>query len=282
MGKFISQKVFNHLKPTLVVTLCIRMASDPHTRLTAGLLNISVFSSRSASGAQAARDVAEALCHTLSSKDRARVVFASAPSQREVLAGLAVNSDIDWSRVDAFHMDEYVGLRSDAPQCFAEFLRTSLWNKVGCTAQVIDGCAADTGTEAARYAGLLEAAPIDIVVLGIGENGHIAFNDPGCDLEDTASVRVVELPLSCRSQQVNDGCFAALEDVPTLAITLTVPALLRGAKLFCVVPGPTKTAAVRSTLTRPISNACPATVLRGHPNARIYLDDAAFGDLNLA
>ena len=257
-------------------------AAEPHTTATANRLVVRVFSARAAAGARAARDVASAIKAVLADRPRARVIFASAPSQREVLAGLAADSTIEWARVDALHMDEYIGLRADAPQCFAEYLRRALWSRVGCTASVIDGCVADPRAEAARYAGLLDSAPVDVVVLGIGENGHIAFNDPGCDLADPLSVRVVELPESCRAQQVNDGCFATLADVPVQAITLTVPALMRGARLFCVVPGPTKASAVRSALTAPVNSACPATILRTHEDASLYLDDASCGPETLA
>ena len=246
---------------------------SPHTFTDAGALHVRIFSTRAAAGARAAADAANAINDALAKRPRARVIFASAPSQREVLAGLAADASIDWARVDAFHMDEYQNLPSNAPQCFAEFLRFSLWDRVALTAHVLDGNAPDADAECARYGALVAAAPIDVVILGIGENGHLAFNDPGCDLGDTATVRRVVLPESCRRQQVNDGCFAALSDVPTSALTLTVPALLAGTRLFCVVPGPTKTAVVRTTLTAPINNLCPATVLRTHADAILYVDD---------
>jgi glucosamine-6-phosphate deaminase len=256
---------------------------SPHTSTIVGSLRVCVFSTRLAAGACAAADASAAIRAALANKPRARVVFASAPSQREVLAGLAADASIEWSRVDAFHMDEYIGLPASAPQCFAQFLRDALWERVRPAAvHVLDGNAADADAECARYAALLAAAPVDVVILGVGENGHIAFNDPGCDLADAARVRRVALPESCRAQQVNDGCFRTLADVPTAALTLTVPALLAGARLFCVVPGPTKTAALRATLTGPVSNACPASALRAHADATLYADDAACGADTLA
>ena len=248
-----------------------------HTSAQAGTLRIECFPTRLASGTAAAAAISSSLRATLASRTGpVRVIFASAPSQREVLSLLSSDTSIEWSRIHAFHMDEYIGLPNAAPQCFAEFLRVSLWSAVkpGAIA-VIDGNAADIDAECARYSKLLAEAPIDVVVLGIGENGHLAFNDPGCDIHDKRDVCKVTLPDSCINQQVNDGAFLTFEQVPKTALTLTVPALLRGTRLFCIVPGPTKTAAIRATLTAPIDTNCPATVLRSHLNATLYVDDAA-------
>jgi glucosamine-6-phosphate deaminase len=222
-------------------------------------------------GQAAAADVAQALRDALRTKDIARVVFASAPSQNDMINALATAADIDWSRVTALHMDEYVGLPPGAPESFGTYLTQRLFDRVRPgRVELIDGNGDD---EARRYAELLAEAPIDIVCMGIGENGHIAFNDPEvADFADPLSVKMVELDERSRVQQVNDGCFPGISAVPTHAITLTIPALTSGRRLFCVVPGATKRDAVREALEGPITEACPASVLRRHPDCRLYLD----------
>jgi glucosamine-6-phosphate deaminase len=222
-------------------------------------------------GQAAGADVAQALRDALRTKDNARVVFASAPSQNDMIESLAVAPDIDWSRVTALHMDEYVGLPPGAPEGFGTYLTKRLFDRVRPgRVELIDGDGAD---EARRYAELLAEAPIDIVCLGIGENGHIAFNDPKvADFADPQLVKLVELDERSRIQQVNDDCFPSISAVPTHAITLTIPALTSGRRLFCVVPGATKRDAVRQALEGPISEACPASVLRRHPDCTLYLD----------
>jgi glucosamine-6-phosphate deaminase len=202
------------------------------------------------------------------------MVFASAPSQVEFLREFAAAPGIDWSSLTAFHMDEYLGVSADAEQSFGYFIRTHLFDKVPIgAAHYLDGVAADAAAECARYATLLGEGPIDIVCMGIGENGHIAFNDPPvADFDDPEVVKVVELDARCRLQQVHDGCFASLDEVPTHALTLTVPALMGAHVISCVVPAPSKAEAVRATLTGPIATACPASILRTHPRATLYLD----------
>lgn len=222
-------------------------------------------------GQAAAADVAQALRDALHTSDNARIVFASAPSQDDMLAGLATAPGIDWARVTALHMDEYVGLPSGAPERFGTYLTQRLFDHVRPgRVELIDG---DGDNEARRYAEVLAEQPIDIVCLGIGENGHIAFNDPEvADFADPLLVKAVELDERSRVQQVNDGCFPSISAVPTHAITLTIPALTSGRRLFCVVPGGTKREAVRRALEGPISEACPASVLRRHPDCTLYLD----------
>jgi glucosamine-6-phosphate deaminase len=225
-------------------------------------------------------DVAAALRDRLARQPRARIIFAAAPSQGEMLDTLGRAAGIDWSRVTAFHMDEYLDLAEGAPQRFGHFLRAHLFDRVApgeahfLAARPIAGDDDPAAAaECARYAALLHAAPIDIVCLGIGENGHIAFNDPPvADFADPATVKPVELDATCRQQQVNDGCFERLDAVPRRALTLTIPALLSGAHLFCTVPGPTKRAAIRQTLGGPIATSCPASILRQHPDCTLYTD----------
>jgi glucosamine-6-phosphate deaminase len=190
-----------------------------------------------------------------------------------MLATLRAAADIPWERTVAFHMDEYQGLAREAPQRFANFLRAALFDHVPLQAMhLLDGGGLPVADEMKRYTALLDAAPIDLVCLGVGENGHLAFNDPPVDFNDPLPVKEVELDETCRQQQVNDGAFACLEAVPRRAITLTVPALMRADSLFCVVPGIRKAAAVKAMLTGPVDASCPAGVLRRHPDCTLYLD----------
>lgn len=247
----------------------------PETRLFhVDSLCVRVFDTRQEMGAVAAREAADTLRAVLAAKASVSVVFAAAPSQNEFLAALCEAPGIDWSRVHAFHMDEYIGLPADAPQLFARFLKERLFDRLPFgRVSLLDGTAVDPHAECVRYAALLAADPPDIVCLGIGENGHIAFNDPpDARFEDPQAVRIVMLDETCRSQQVHDGCFATLAQVPTHAITLTVPALVEASALFCMVPAATKAAAVRATLEGPVTEGVPATILRRHPAAVLYLD----------
>lgn len=232
------------------------------------------FETRAQLGAHAAQEAAQAIRALLEAKQEISVIFAAAPSQDEFLAALREDASIDFGRIRAFHMDEYIGLPSDAPQGFGQFLRDRLFGRVPF-AQVhfLDGNAADPGAECARYEALLRQSPPDIVCMGIGENGHIAFNDPHvAQLDDPAWCKVVALDGMCRMQQVHDGCFASLDQVPTHALTLTVPALLSAGRHFCMVPAATKAAAVRGTVLGPVDMACPASALRLCADARLYID----------
>ena len=232
------------------------------------------YDSRAAMGEAAAHDCAAKLRELLAKKSEVNVIFAAAPSQNEMLASLIREPGIDWSRVNAFHMDEYVGLPADAPQGFGNFLRDRIFSKLPFkSVSYLNGQCADREAECARYSSLLRLNPVDIVCMGIGENGHIAFNDPPvADFRDPRLVKVVALDEVCRNQQVHDGCFKTLADVPTHAFSLTVPALMKGAYLYCVVPAATKAEAVRRMLTWDVSEACPATALRRHENSFLYLD----------
>jgi len=241
-------------------------------------LNLS--ETRKEMGDRAADHAIQILQSVLARQPRARVMFACAPSQDEFLAALVARSRdaIDWSKVTAFHMDEYVGLPASHPACFRQYLRSHLLNHLpSLTAyELICGEAADTVAECARYAAMLDEAPLDLICLGIGENGHIAFNDPPvADFFDGHAIKAVQLDLDCRQQQVNDGCFATLADVPTYALTVTIPVFRRARTLSIVVPGPRKAAAVRATLRDPIGTTCPATILRTHPHATLFLDHAS-------
>ncbi len=235
---------------------------------------------------RAAGEAAAAKLRELLAKKPVSVIFAAAPSQNEFLETLVAAKGIDWSRVTAFHMDEYVGLPGSAPQSFGRWLRDRIFDKVKPgRVHYLDGMAKDAERECVRYSALLSEAPPDITCMGIGENGHLAFNDPPvADFKDPKAVKVVELDLASRKQQVNDGCFDHLEAVPKTAMTLTIPTLLSAPWIYCMVPGPRKAPAVKRTLEGSISVECPATILRRHERAVLYLDkdSASLPDTALA
>ena len=236
-------------------------------------LDVKIFPTRDEMGACAAKDIHDKIVELLAEKEEINMIFAAAPSQNDVLASL-IASDIEWNRINAYHMDEYIGLSKDAPQGFGNFLVDHIFGKVPFkSVNLIDCTATDPEAECERYGKLLAANPTDIVVMGIGENGHIAFNDPPvADFNDPKIAKPVKLDEVCRNQQVNDGCFSSIDLVPTHAITLTCPTLMKAPYAFCIVPAPTKANAVKRTLNGEISTECPATTLRNHPNAILYLD----------
>lgn len=247
----------------------------PIQHFTADRLHVNVYATRDQMGMAAATAAATAIKQLLNRKTFVNIIFAAAPSQNEILFHLAAHDDIDWSRVNAFHMDEYVGLHSTAPQRFGHFLDQAILGKLPFHAvHYINGNASNPEEECNRYAALLKANPVDIVCMGIGENTHIAFNDPHvADFNDPFMVKLVELDDMSRMQQIHDGCFASIEDVPRTAITLTVPALMKAASIFCVVPGINKAMAIKHTLNADISAVYPSTALRLHENANLYLDE---------
>lgn len=236
-------------------------------------LDVKVYDTRKSMGLEAGAEAAEYLRNILAKKSEIYAIFAAAPSQNEFLETLAAAPGIDWTRIHALHMDEYVGLPSDAPQGFGNFLRRAIFEKVPFASIDYIGSEGDPQALIARYDAILASHHVDVVFMGIGENGHIAFNDPHvADFEDKARIKKVDLDLKCRNQQVNDGCFAKLEDVPEYALTLTVPTLFSADRLFCVVPAATKADAVKATVEGPISEHCPATILRRHSAATLYTD----------
>ena len=229
-------------------------------------LKVEKYETRAEMGKAAATGAVRAIKELLAKKEEINIVFAAAPSQNELLSELVKAKEIDWGRVNAFHMDEYIGLKADAPQRFGNFLGQRIFSKLPFkTVNYISDCK--------EYAGLLAKYPPDMVCMGIGENGHIAFNDPHvADFNDKEAVKIVELDEKCRTQQVNDGCFDSIGQVPTHAITLTIPTLVNVDYIICTVPSPTKAEAVFNTLNAEISEKCPATILRNHQNAVLYID----------
>ncbi|OUV11254.1 MAG: glucosamine-6-phosphate deaminase [Verrucomicrobiaceae bacterium TMED86] len=229
-------------------------------------------------GASAGHAAAKILRDALFLSGSARIIVASAPSQDETLSRLAQEPRIDWSKVTVFHMDEYVGLSDSHPASFRAYQKEHFLSKVTPKAfHGIQAEAADLDSEVARYTELMNESPIDLVCMGIGENGHIAFNDPPvADFNDPHTIKVVELDEACRQQQVNDGCFPDFDSVPTHALSLTCPALMSGKHLIITVPGKLKANAVKETLTGPITTTCPASILRTHPNAELHLDTDSY------
>ena len=244
-------------------------------------LSVNVYDTRKNMGEAAAADIAACIKELLGRKPEIYMIFAAAPSQNEMLEALIADKEIEWNRVHALHMDEYVNLPSDAPQGFGNFLRRAIFDRVPFASVNLIGTDADSEATCRRYDALLAANKVDIVCMGIGENGHIAFNDPHvADFNDPCRIKKVDLDQKCRQQQVNDGCFASLGQVPTHALTLTVPTLYNVENIFCVVPAATKAEAVKNTVNGPVSEICPASILRTHDNAVLYTDSDSASLLN--
>jgi glucosamine-6-phosphate deaminase len=239
---------------------------------------VKIYSSREQAGVAGAAVAAAAIGAQIARAGKAAVIFASAVSQDPFLAALRTY-EIDWPRVTAFHMDEYAGMSADHPASFRPFLRDRLFDHVPVAAfHGLNAEAADLDAECDRYAALLGHSAPCLVIMGIGENGHLAFIDPPvCRFDEPRDVRPVDLDEVCRMQQVHDGAFATLEAVPQRALSLTVPLFLRVPRALVFVNGERKAAAVRAALEGPIAETCPASALRRHPAATLFLDqDAAW------
>jgi glucosamine-6-phosphate deaminase len=222
----------------------------------------------------AAVEAADALQAAIAARGEANIMLATGNSQLAFLVELVKLPGVAWGRVRAFHMDEYVGLAATHSASFQRYMRERVAARLAVMEfHYLNGEAADPEAEAARYEALLRAHPLDVCCAGIGENGHLAFNDPPvADFDDPRDVKVVALDEASRRQQVGEGHFASLDDVPTHAITVTIPALLRAHRLLVIVPEARKARPVREALYGPITTACPASVLRRQANATLYLD----------
>lgn len=234
--------------------------------------SVYTFPDRTALGIAAARRAAEVLRARLSEEDRAFIMLAAAPSQQATLEALSREPGIDWDRVTAFHMDDYVGLPHDAPQGFGNWLERQFIQAVPGVAFERIGTSGEPEIEARRYAERMGDAPFDLVLLGLGVNGHLAFNDPPADFAHPEGADVVILDDVSRRQQVDEGHFATFEDVPDRAITVTIPRLLNAREIIASVPGTEKRQAVEDVLTTDIDPLRPGTALRTHLNVGIYLD----------
>lgn len=241
-------------------------------------LTVNVYITRQEMGAAAAKHTAAVIREALSRYDTINVAFAAAPSQNEFLSSLVSQSDVNWRRIRAFHLDEYLNLPTGAPQRFSGYLDRHIFRLVPFKeVYYIDpGNGAPPAEICERYSELLRRYPLHIACIGIGENGHIAFNDPpAANFEDPDLVKVVKLDETCRMQQVHDGCFSSINEVPTHAITMTIPAIMAAKHIVCVVPGERKREAVFKTLEGPVDTSCPASVLRRHPAVTFFFDRAS-------
>lgn len=249
-------------------------APVPVRTFKADALTVEIHRDQPAMAAAAAEAARETLVTTIQASGSARAILASAASQVQFLNRLTAFSSIPWGGVTLFHMDEYLGIAPDHPASFRKFLRERVEARVHPRIfHYVEGESSLPLRECRRYASLLEAAPVDLCCLGIGENGHIAFNDPPvADFQDPDTIKLVKLDEACRMQQVGEGAFPALECVPQYAFSLTIPALCRARSMICVVPERRKARAVRDALLGPVDTGCPASWLRRQPHARLFLD----------
>lgn len=243
-------------------------------RFMTDALSVYICDGRTELGRLSAKAVYDKINELFKTREEINMLFAAAPSQNEFLEALTAYEDIPWQRINAFHMDEYIGLDYNAPQRFGNFLKERIF---GCvpfkSVNYIDGNSKELEQECQRYGELLKKYPLDIACTGIGENGHLAFNDPHvANFHDNKLVKAVALDERSRRQQVNDGCFSHIILVPKNALTLTIPAIMVSNYIVCMVPGLTKAKAVRNILYEEISERCPASVLRLHGAANLYID----------
>lgn len=237
-------------------------------------LQVAVYDTEAAMGKAAAADVAEEIVRLQKLKDEINIIFAAAVSQNEFLDRLCEYEEIDWTKINVFHMDEYYGLPQNDRRSLSSFLRSHFLDRVSVKNRFfMNGACTEPEEECRRYGQLLDRYPCDLAFLGIGDNGHLAFNDPHvADFNDEKMVKMVDIDQISKQQQVNAGNFPDLQSVPSMAFTLTIPTLMKSKKMFCVVPTDYKAKAVYNTLNGPISEECPASVLRGYENAKLYLD----------
>jgi glucosamine-6-phosphate deaminase len=233
---------------------------------------LKVFNDKRALGNAAADQAASAIRLAISNQGSARIIVATAASQFEFLDSLTKMPGIDWQNVEAFHLDEYIGLPITHPGSFRKLLLEQLIHKTGITKyHLLDGDA-DTSEVVQRVSAALKSAPIDIAFLGIGENGHLAFNDPPADFATEEAYLIVNLDEACRKQQVGEAWFADIEQVPKRAISMSVRQILKAKEILAVVPDARKAEAIRACFEGDISPMAPASILRTHPNATVYLD----------
>ncbi len=255
--------------------------SVPLRTFTAEKLPVRIYATADALGAAAAADAAAILRAAIAARGRARVILATGNSQLAFLDALVRQPDVAWPRVEVFHMDEYLGMSRTHPASFQRYLQERVADRVPLAAfHGIEGDALEPLKTMQDYATRLASAPIDLCCLGIGENGHLAFNDPPvADFADRAVIKLAKLDEACRRQQVGEGHFPNLAAVPVYAITLTIPALCAAARMIAVVPEARKAAAVQAALEGPFTTACPGSFLRRQAHAVLYLEPASAGRL---
>lgn len=242
-----------------------------------GTARVTIHPTESEMGAAAALEATSLIHAAQGTRGHARIMIGTGNSQRAVIRSLTEDTTLDWQRITVFHMDEYVGISANHSASFRNWLRVKVADKCNPAAvHYMAGDAASIDDEIARYSRLLSVAPIDVAFVGFGENGHIAFNDPStADFSDPAMVKVVTLEPACRRQQVGEGHFKDLASVPTRALTVTCSMLRSALAWISCVPEGRKAAAVRDALEGPISTVCPASIVRTHPEAHVFLDAAS-------
>jgi len=236
-------------------------------------LQVKVFNQESDTGYAAAEFVASKLVNVIEERGAANLILATGTSQFSFLEALK-KMNVQWSKITVFHLDEYIGISGQHPASFRKYLRERILDEVKPgKVYLINADAENLDAEMEKYETLLKSHPIDVACIGIGENGHIAFNDPPvADFNDPRWVKMVELDEACRRQQLGEGWFPTFEDVPKYAVTLTIPAIMHSKTISCVVPGQRKAKAVHNTLYGEISTSCPASILRSHPDTVVFLD----------
>lgn len=239
-------------------------------------LQVSIFEKTTDMGDAAANFVADKLNAAIQSNGKANLILATGASQFPFLEALK-NKEIDWKKITVFHLDEYKGISDSHPASFRKYLKERILDDVAPKEIFyLNGDAEDVDQEVNRYAEELKKHPIDIACIGIGENGHIAFNDPPvADFNDPKLVKIVELDTACRNQQLGEGWFPTFDDVPKEALTLTITAIINCKAISCVVPDARKAEAVYNSLYSEISTECPGTILRNHPETRLFLDEGS-------
>jgi glucosamine-6-phosphate deaminase len=250
--------------------------------LLAGTMKVEIHANRKLAAEAAARSAAQAFAQLDSAGNGLGVIFATGASQLDMLRALTAMPGLPWRKIHGFHLDEYIGLDENHPASFRRYLRENLTALVPLGEFFeIDGSSSDLDGVRRQYAEKLRAAAPQLCLLGIGENGHLAFNDPAeANFDDPETIKVVTLDTMCRQQQLAEGWFKTLEEVPERALTLTIPALFKVPKLIVSVPGIRKATAVRRALHEPISTDCPATILRTHPDVTLYLDPESASELD--
>jgi len=236
-----------------------------------------IYKTKGDMGAAAASTAAHAIRRAIADKNQASIILATGASQFEMLEHLTSVDTIDWSKVTMFHLDEYIGLGPDHPASFRKYLRERFVDRVGRLKAVhfVHGDAKDPAAECRRLGDLIRAHPIDVACVGIGENGHLAFNDPPADFETEEPYLVVDLDERCRRQQLGEGWFASFEAVPSQAISMSIQQILKSRRIIVTVPDRRKAEAVRNALEGPVTPRCPASILQQHENCFIFLDEPA-------
>lgn len=245
-------------------------------------MEISVQENPEKLGQHAGKKAAELIKSAIKEKGNANIILATGSSQFGTISQLIEEEDIDWSVVTMFHLDEYIGLPVTHKASFRKYLKERFVDKVPKLKGVnyINGEADDPAVECKRLEGLIRQSPIDVALVGIGENGHLAFNDPPADFDTDSAYKVVDLDTACRQQQINEGWFPGMEDVPHQAISMTIKQIMLSKHIICSVPDARKAKAVKNTVEQKVSNLYPASILQDHPNCYLYLETASASLLN--